>query len=203
MQANPEGDEMKNWLRRMRGAIGMGVTWAVGWAAFGILIGVSSLLLPGLPWDRFFEVFDAPLPAMAVPGFFAGAIFSAVLAVAGRRKRFDELSLPRFAAWGAVGGLMLSLLPAAMVSVGLATPRAGLNLWGITAAISGPLILLTSLSAAGSLLLARKAEGRKVREVEEGAAAAIGEGGVTTSPFVQSTAKDTTDTKGQARGWPG
>jgi hypothetical protein len=203
MQANPEGDEMKNWLRRMRGAIGMGVTWAVGWAAFGILIGVSSLLLPGLPWDRFFEVFDAPLPAMAVPGFFAGAIFSVVLAVAGRRKRFDELSLPRFAAWGAVGGLMLSLLPAAMVSVGLATPRAGLNLWGITAVISGPLILLTSLSATGSLILARKAEGRKVREVGEGAAAAIGEGGVTTSSFRQSTAKDTTDTNGQARGWPG
>ena len=29
-----------------------------------------NLLLPGLPWNAFFEVFDAPLPAFAIPGFF-------------------------------------------------------------------------------------------------------------------------------------
>jgi hypothetical protein len=39
----------------------MGVTWAVAWAAVGLLIGVSSRLLPWLPWGAFFEVFDAPL----------------------------------------------------------------------------------------------------------------------------------------------
>ncbi len=92
---------MKRWLRRIRGAVGMGLTWAVGWALFGVLIGIASLLLPGLPWDLFFEVFDAPLPALAVRGFVGGAFFSTVLGIAGRRRRFDELSLPRFAAWGA------------------------------------------------------------------------------------------------------
>ena len=64
-----------NWFRRIRGAVGMGVTWAIGWALFGILIGVTSKILPGLPWDSFFDVFDAPLPALAVPGFFAGMFF--------------------------------------------------------------------------------------------------------------------------------
>ena len=57
---------MKKWLRRIRGAVGMGL----------------------------------PLPVLAIPGFFGGAFFSTVLGIAGRRHRFDELSLPRFAAWG-------------------------------------------------------------------------------------------------------
>lgn len=154
---------MKRWLRRIRGAVGMGLTWAVGWALTGLLIGVASILLPGLPWDAFFEVFDAPLPAMAVPGFFGGALFSVVLGIAGRRRRFDELSLPRFAVWGGIGGMLLGLLPAAMVAVGVATiGRQGLGLWQFTAVISGPLVLLSAASAAGSLLLARRAEGRAV-----------------------------------------
>jgi hypothetical protein len=59
------------------------------------------------------------LPALAVPGFVGGACFSVVLGIAGRRRRFEDLSLSRFAAWGALGGLLLSLVPAAMVAVGL------------------------------------------------------------------------------------
>jgi hypothetical protein len=159
---------MRNWQRRIRGAVGMGLTWAAGWALVGVLIGVTSRLLPGLPWDALFEVFDAPLPTLAIPGFIGGALFSVVLGIAGRRRRFDELSLPRFAAWGAVGGLLLSLLPAAMVAVGLATvagPDAGL--WRVTAAIGGPFILLSAVSASGSLLLARMAEDRELLEAGE------------------------------------
>ena len=159
---------MKEWLRRIRGAVGMGLTWAAGWALFGVLTGVTSRLLPGLPWDSFFEIFDAPLPALAIPGFVGGALFSMVLGIAGRRRRFDELSLPRFAAWGAVGGLLLSLVPAAMVAVGLASPgRPDAGLWKITATISGPLILLSAVSACGSLLLARTAVDRKLLEASE------------------------------------
>src|SRR5262245_33226606 len=108
----------------------MGLTWAVGWALFGLLIGVTSKLLPGLPWHYFFDVFDAPLPALAVPGFVGGALYSVVLGIAGRNRRFNELSLPRVTAWGAIGGLLLSLVPAAMVSVGLATlNRPGFGAW--------------------------------------------------------------------------
>lgn len=171
---------MKKWLRRVRGAVGMGLTWAAGWALFGVLIGVTSRLLPGLPWDSFFEVFDAPLPALAIPGFFGGALFSMVLGIAGRRRRFDELSLPRFAAWGAVGGLLLSLMPAALVAVGLASlERPDAGLWKITATIGGPLILLSAVSACGSLMLARLAVDRKLLEASEDGAEA--EGG---RPFV-------------------
>ena len=156
---------MKKWLRRIRGAVGMGLTWAFGWAIAGMLIGVASILLPGLPWDAFFEVFDAPLPALAVPGFFGGVFFSTVLGIAGRRHRFRELSLPRFAAWGAVGGLLLILFPFALVAVGLAS-RSGSDVgtWQIIATMGAPLILLSAVSASGSLMLARRAEDRELLE---------------------------------------
>src|SRR5687768_9730751 len=135
---------MGKWLRRIRGAIGTGLTWAVGWAVGGLLIGVTSLLLPGLPWDSFFKVFDAPLPALAIPGFFGGVFFSMVLGIAGRRRKFSELSVPQFAAWGAVGGLLLLLFPFALVAVGLASREGSdLSAWQIIAAIGGPFIVLS------------------------------------------------------------
>ena len=149
-------------LRWLRGAVGMGLTWALGWALTGVLIGVTSVLLPGLPWDAFFRVFDAPLPALASPGFIGGVIFATVLGIAGRGRRFSELSLSQFAAWGAVGGALLSLLPAAMVGVGLATfngPDA-MGLWITTAIFAIPLTLLSAASAAGTLVVARIAEDR-------------------------------------------
>lgn len=152
----------------MRGAVGMGLTWAAGWALGGLLIGVTSVLLPGLPWGTFFEVFDAPLPAMAIPGFFAGMFFSAVLGIAGRRRPFSELSLPTFAAWGALGGLLLTAFPLVLVGVGLAS-RGGSSVHPLKAlaVITGPFILLSVVSASATLILARKAENRAALDSAE------------------------------------
>ena len=153
---------MKKWLRRIRGAVGTGLTWAAGWAIAGLLIGVTSVLLPGLPWDSFFRVFDAPLPALAIPGFFAGVFFSIVLGIAARRKRFDELSVPKFAAWGAVGGLLVTLFPFALVALGLASREgSAVGTWQILAAVTAPFVVLSAASAAGSLMLARRAADRQ------------------------------------------
>ena len=150
---------MKPWVRRVRGALGMGVVWAVGWALAGLLIGVTSVLTPFLPWDRFFAVFDAPLPALAIPGFVGGAIFSIVLGIAARRRRFSELSFPRFVGWGAVGGVLLSLVPDAMVAVGLASREGGtIDSMFVAPVIVVPLVLLSTASAAVTLALARRGE---------------------------------------------
>ncbi|MGH7712595.1 MAG: hypothetical protein ACREOG_14990 [Gemmatimonadaceae bacterium] len=189
---------MKKLLRRIRGAVGMGLTWAVAWALVGVLIGVTSLLLPGLPWDRFFEVFDAPLPALAVPGFFGGALFSIVLGVAARRRRFAELSLPLFAVCGAVGGLLLSQVPNAMVVLGLATAAEDVNLWRLTAIISGPFALLGAASACITLMIARKVEdvgapeaSDDVGELSEGAARELlGTGSDASTGLRQQAAKE-------------
>lgn len=152
---------MPPWLRRLRGMIGTGLTWAVAWALFGLGVGVASVLLPWLPWAPIFEVFDAPLPALAVPGFVAGMLFSLVLGAAARARQLRELSVRQFAIWGALGGLLLSLIPATLSMLGLATiAPSALGLWGLTAVVGVPFVLLSAASAAGSLVLARRAEDR-------------------------------------------
>ena len=59
---------MTTWPRRVRGAIGMGLVWAVTWALFGLAIGVASLLTPGLPWNVVFDVFDGLQSESPEPG---------------------------------------------------------------------------------------------------------------------------------------
>lgn len=140
----------------------MGVTWALGWAIFGVTIGVASNIFPGRLWEAFFRVFDAPLPALAIPGFIGGMIFSVILRIAGRARRFDQLSIPRFAAWGSLGGLLLALVPAVLVGTDLAS--ANVSILAFTAAISAPLVLLCAGSAAGSLAIARKGARRELLE---------------------------------------
>src|SRR3954467_5745866 len=93
---------MANWGRRIRGAIGMGLTWAAAWGGAGAIVMLGFLLATG-------SRPDAPFPLMfGAFGFIAGVIFSGVLGSLGNRRRFDEMSLPRFAAWGAAGGFVLS-----------------------------------------------------------------------------------------------
>ena len=152
---------MKEWLRRIRGALGMGLTWAVGGFLVGSGIEIISNVWP-TPLGSMVDIWPA---ALGFPAFFGGVVFSTVLGIAGRRRRFDELSLPRFAAWGAVSGLLVGLIPAAMVAVGVAS--ANVDLWLLTAALSGLVALLTAVSATGSLALARMAEDRALLEASE------------------------------------
>jgi len=145
---------MGRWLRRIRGAVGMGLTWGVG----GFIVGFGIEMIHNVwptPLGSMVDIWPA---ALGFPAFFGGVVFSTVLGIVGRRRRFDELSLPKFAAWGAVGGLIVSLIPAAMVATGLATPN--IPLWQITAALVGPYALGSATAAAGSLALARMAEDR-------------------------------------------
>ena len=142
---------MKKWLRRIRGAVGMGLTWAVGWALVGFGIEVIHNVWPN-PLGSLVDIWPA---ALAYPAFLGGLVFSTVLGIAGRRRRFDELSLPRFAAWGALGGLLLGLFPAALVAVGAASVAEA-------TAIVGAVTLLSAVSASGSLMLARMAEEREL-----------------------------------------
>ena len=89
-------------------------------------------------------------------GFVGGAAFSTVLAVTEGRRRFDEMSLPRFAAWGAVGSFLLAL-PLLQLAF---DPLALDGLFGI----GGVVALMGAGSAAGSLALARRADDRELLE---------------------------------------
>lgn len=139
---------MKQWLKRIRGAFGIALMWAVVWAPVGVLIG--AFVDPT-------GAMDEPWWAVgAYPGFVGGLVFATVLRIAARRRRFDELSLPRFAAWGAAAGLVVGTLPFA-----IGTPTAAIPLWQLASVVIGPITLLSSISAAGSLALARRGQSRE------------------------------------------
>jgi hypothetical protein len=138
---------MKKWVRRLRGAIGMGLTWGAAW--FGA--GIRLARLPGLDSDLPFALLFAPL------GFVSGIIFSGILVVIERGRRFDRMSLPRFAGWGAVGGLLLSGIFVVAAALG------GKTVWAEVLVLGPVLALAGAVCAAGSLAVARRAERRLTR----------------------------------------
>ena len=146
---------MKKWLRRIRGAIGLGLTWAAVWSGVGAIIGLASgggtagITTAGLAF-----VLAGTFGAL---GFVGGAIFSAALGIVAGRRRFDQMSIPRFAAWGAVGGILVSV--SAHLTLG-----GGSSVSIIAATV---MTLLGAGSAAGSLALARRAEDRELLEAGE------------------------------------
>lgn len=147
---------MKPWLRRARGAIGMGMTWAVAWGLGGVLVTLGFLVRTG-------SRPDAPFPIMfSVAGFIAGLLFSGILGLVEGRRRFDEMSPRRFAAWGAAGGFVLAT--GFVVAVSLAGD--GGFLWNLV--FLGPVFAIAGAgSAAGSLALARRAQNRGLLEATD------------------------------------
>jgi hypothetical protein len=133
---------MKLWRKRIRAAIGMGLTWAAAWFGAGILLA----RVPGFYSDLPFALLFAPL------GFLTGIIFSGILVGIEGRRGFDRMSLSRFAGWGAVSGLLLS----GIFVVGAAL-RGG-ALWEEFLVFGPPLAIASAVCAAGSLAIARGGE---------------------------------------------
>ena len=149
---------MNIWVRRIRGALGMGVIWAIAWGTVGVALALLHSLVPVIPLDWFFRIFDAPAPAFALPGFVAGMLFSIVLSIAARNRKFSDLSVRGFAALGALGGLLLLLIPLAAEVPDLASGTATTALLQVLAIVAVPFALLGAASAAGMLMVAQRAE---------------------------------------------
>jgi hypothetical protein len=133
---------MTRWLKRIRGALGMGLTWAVGWAPVGAVVGWIAALLAGGPLAGVVEA----MLLYAGSGFVVGTVFSGLLGIAEGRRRFDEMSLGRFATWGALGGLLISPY----------TIFDGVSITLTSVVGVGVVTLLSAASAAASLALARR-----------------------------------------------
>lgn len=137
---------MRGWLRRIRGAIGLGLTWAAAWFGAGMLL----LLVVGP------DAADVPFPVgFGMLGFLAGVAFSGVLGLIEGRRRFDQMSMRRFATWGALAGLVFAALFVGIVAV---LEGGGLPIFtlGIVFALAG------ATTAAGTLALARMSEDREL-----------------------------------------
>jgi hypothetical protein len=137
---------MKQLLRRIRAAIGMGLVWAAAWSAAGALLA----RVPGFYSDLPFALLFAPL------GFVTGIIFSGILVVIEGRRRFDRMSLARFAGWGVVSGLLLSGI--FVVDAALR----GASVWREFLTFGPALAMASAVCAAGSLAVARRAERREL-----------------------------------------
>lgn len=141
---------MKQWLRRIRAALVMGLTWAVVWMPVGLLLGM--ILDPDGSMDE---------PWIAVgtyPGFLAGVMFSVVLGMAAKRRRLDELSVAKVGGWGAVAGVLIGSLPFVL---GDRDGRIIERPWLLPVVVISSITLLSAVSAAGSLVLARKSTKRE------------------------------------------
>jgi len=123
--------------RRIRGAIGMGLTWALAWGGAGVVMAVVTGFTADVPFPLFF----------ALLGFIAGVIFSAILALTAGRRSFDQMSLPRFATWGAVGGTVMAAFFARAASLD----------WADVVVVAPTFALASAVCATGSLALARRA----------------------------------------------
>lgn len=152
---------MSRLLRIIRGMIGTGLIFGAGVGVVGSMLGLLGLLLGKFSWN------DLRMVArVSVVAFFVGVVFSGVLAITARGRVFDRLSLRYVTALGAGGGLLYFLLIAALN---------GARVWSASAAIGNLtiLILMGAGSAAGMLIVARKASqaltsGENTRSLDEG-----------------------------------
>ena len=106
---------MSGFLRKLRGALGTAVTWAIGWGIVGFAAISGGVFVFGGPVSFWGTV--GPLTAItALSGFVGGTVFSLVLGAGYRRRSLSELKPGRMALWGAGAAL---LIPAALLGVGL------------------------------------------------------------------------------------
>lgn len=104
---------MKRFVRRLRGALGNALVWAVGWFGAGFLL-ITAINIFGIGTFRRYTTFallDALRYAtsMAVVGFVTGGAFSMYVAAAFRNQQLQDVSPGRFALGGALVAVLLSL----------------------------------------------------------------------------------------------
>lgn len=135
---------MAKWLRRIGGAVGMGLAWAVVWGPLAVLIGLR--VDPDGSMDEMWVAVGA------YSGFLCGVVFRAVVGIAERPRGLGEVPLPRAGIWGATAGLLVSVLPFA-----LGDPAVDIPLWLLAAVAIGCITLLSALSAVAAAAWARHA----------------------------------------------
>lgn len=142
---------MGDFIRTLRGTLSTSALWGVTWSVIGAGIGaVLGLADPGL-WVYGNPVLDWAL-GMGAYGLLSGGAFAGIMTLGESRKSILELSLPRVALWGVLGGAVVPLFFGA----------AGMFAAGTTVAdVIGAMVVTAFLGgsfASGSVAMARQAE---------------------------------------------
>ncbi len=136
-------------MRRLRGLVGVGLTWGTLWGAIGAGIGFVLGRLDPLLWTL-----DNPVTlwglGMAAYGFVSGVGFGTLLMLREGSKRLGELSLGRVALWGVLGSAAVPLLFLGFFQAGTTVVDI-LGAMGVTALLGG-------VFAPGAVAIARRAE---------------------------------------------
>jgi multisubunit Na+/H+ antiporter MnhB subunit len=137
---------MKGFLRRLRGVIGMGLTWGLALAGVGTLVGLifGGTFVPGLALTGGFL------------GFIVGSAFAVILSVAERRQSLGDLSLSRMALWGGIGGALVA------GATNLFAGSGGL-IWEFVASVA----VFGALASTGTVALARRADTQLIEGEDE------------------------------------
>jgi len=140
---------MTNTIRRLRGLVGTGLTWAVAWTGVGALLHAftGGMVSPTVSIE---------VLGFSVLGFVGGAVFATGFMITEGRRRLDQLTLGRAGFWGAAAGLFgpLALLTVAGVfsfGIGVADVWQLLAGTAIAGTVSGTAMTAIARSAAGEL----------------------------------------------------
>ena len=136
---------MKESLKRIAGALAIGLIWVALWAIAGALIRIAD------PGGSLNAVWLGPTIGVQ-PGFVGGVVFSVVLGIAARPRKPAELSLLTAGACGAMIGVGLGLLPFAINKL-----PGQASLLVVASVVIGAMTLMSVFSAVGSVALARAA----------------------------------------------
>jgi len=142
---------MSQWLRRIGRVLGLALAWAIVWAPIAVLIG-TTIIDPDNSMDEMWPAIGA------YPGFLCAVVFCALLGVAERGRRLADLSTARAGGWGALAGVVVGVFP---FTIG--TPTSSVPLWQLGLATIGSFVLMSTLSAVGSVVIARMTNKRQLR----------------------------------------
>ena len=135
----------QQWLRGTGAGILRGLIWATLWTPLGLLLGliVDPEGTKDEPW----------ILIGAYPGFLCGVVFSAVIMMAERHSRLDQLSLARGGALGALSGLLVGAFWLGLVLLS-DPPR-----WLLSGSVVVSITILSAVTAILSAWLTRRADG--------------------------------------------
>lgn len=100
---------MSGLLRKLRGVVGLGLTWGAIWAGLfvAIFLVVMAVHPPSLDSG---ETLSLGAAIGAAYGFITGVSFSALLLIAERGRTLRDIPLARVALWGAIAAAVMPLV---------------------------------------------------------------------------------------------
>jgi len=142
---------MSTLFRKVRGLLGVGLTWGGLWSAIGAGVGLVIAVIAPDAWRPGNPVLDWAI-GMGLYGTLSGVAFGGLLALLERRGDLFRISLRRATLWGIAGAAMVPPLFGALGMFQVGTT---------TADILAAILMTASLGgmlAPASIAVARRAE---------------------------------------------